>query len=52
MLLMDQAGGSKKDCHIAKAQSQKLSTQVWVSFTSWRQDEEPPILWKCFVPSL
>lgn len=49
---MDQAGGSKKDCHIAKAQSQKLSAQAWVSFTSWKQDEEPPILWKCFVPSL
>lgn len=37
---MDQGGGSKKDCHIPKAQSQKLSAQVWVSFPSWRQEED------------
>lgn len=52
MLLMDQGGGSKKDCHIPKAQSQKWSAQVWVSFTSWRQEEEPPSLWQHFVLSL
>lgn len=49
---MDQGEGNKKDCPIPKAQSQKLSAQVWVSFTSWKQEEELLILWQCFVPSL
>lgn len=53
MLLMGQGGGNKKECHIPKAQSRKLSSPSleFFSFTGHRGEDEPLVLWQCFVPS-